>query len=194
MKRILLFVALASMLGGCASTPIRTSNACAVLDQKNGFFTNWERSAKKAEREYGIPVPVILATMYTESGFRHNARPPRKKLMGFIPWKRQSSAYGYAQALDGTWDRYRRETGHGSARRTNFEDAAQFIGWYHRESVRKNGVSPTDTYSLYLNYYLGHGGYAKGSGRNNSTAVRGAQRAQQIAQKYDSQLQQCGRR
>ncbi|UXM95857.1 hypothetical protein N5853_04330 [Bartonella sp. HY329] len=193
MSRILFFLTLVALLAGCASAPTRTTNACAVLDQKNGFFTNWERSVKKAEREYGIPTPVILATMYAESNFKHNARPPRTKLLGFIPWKRQSSAYGYAQALDGTWDRYRRETGRTGAKRNNFEDAARFIAWYHRQSVQKNGVAPHDAYNLYLNYYLGHTGYARGNGRGG-IAARGAQRAQTMSRQYDMQLRQCGRR
>lgn len=193
MSRILFFLALVALLAGCASAPTRTTNACAVLDQKSGFFTNWERSVKKAEREYGIPMPVILATMYAESNFKHNARPPRTKLLGFIPWKRQSTAYGYAQALNGTWDRYRRETGRMGAKRNNFEDAARFIAWYHRESVKRNGVAPHDAYNLYLNYYLGHAGYARGNGRAG-IATRGAQRAQTMSRQYDQQLRRCGRR
>ena len=31
--------------------------------------------------------------------------------MGFIPWRRPSSAYGYPQAKDDTWDWYIRKTG-----------------------------------------------------------------------------------
>ena len=29
-----------------------------------------------------------------------------EKLLGFIPWKRVTSARGYAQAVDGTWEMY----------------------------------------------------------------------------------------
>ena len=61
-----------------------------------------------------------MATIYTESSFRHNAKPPRKWYLGFIPGKRASSAYGYSQALDGTWDRYQKETGRWGASRTDF--------------------------------------------------------------------------
>lgn len=197
MKRKMYSVALALLLGGvlsgCASTPTRTSNVCAVLDQKNGFFNSWERQAKTAERKYGIPMPIILATVNTESGYQHNARPARKKLLGFIPWKRPSTAYGYSQALNGTWEHYKKATGNWGASRSNFGDAADFIGWFHRESVRRNGVSPNDAYSLYLNYYLGHNAYAKGA-RGNATAVQGAQRTDTLARRYDQQLRSCGRR
>lgn len=194
MKRILLSVALVSLLAGCASTPTHTTNACAVLNQKNGLVFNWRRSAKKAERKYGIPMPVILATIYTESGFRQRARPPRKKLLGFIPWKRPSSAYGYPQAVNGSWEHYRRQTGHTSARRTSFDHAAKFIAWYHRESVRKNGVSPNDAYALYLNYHMGHNAYARNHGHGSASAIQGAHRMQTMAQRYDIQLRNCGMR
>ncbi|MHC5306298.1 transglycosylase SLT domain-containing protein [Bartonella sp. LJL80] len=195
MKRILFLVALVVMLGGCATKPpTRTNNVCAVLDQKDGFFNNWEKAAKKAEARYGIPMPIIMATMNTESGYRHNARPPRTKLFGFIPWKRQSTAYGYSQALNGTWDHYVRATGNRGAKRTNFADAADFIGWYHRESVRRNGVSPNNAYALYLNYYMGHGAYARSGGKASGIGARGAQRTDQMARRYDQQLRACGRR
>lgn len=188
----MLSVALVSMLAGCVSTPKNTTNACAVLEQKDGFFFNWRRSAKKAERKYGIPMPVILATVYTESGFRQRARPPRKKLLGLIPWKRPSSAYGYSQAVKGTWDEYRRQTGNKTARRTSFDDTAQFIAWFHRESIRKNHISPNDAYNLYLNYHLGHRAYARG--QTTPIAIQGARRMQAMAQRYDMQLRRCGRR
>lgn len=197
MKRSLYIVALAvslsTVLAGCAKQPTQTHNACAVLDQKKGFFNNWEKQAKAAERKYGIPMPIILATINTESGYKHNARPPRTKLLGFIPWKRQSTAYGYSQALNGTWDHYKKATGNWNANRKNFGDAADFIGWYHRESVRRNGVSPNDAGALYLNYYLGHGSYARGK-RGDSIAQRGASRTDATARRYDQQLRKCGRR
>jgi len=194
MRSVLFVLASLALLGGCASKPSHTQNACAILDQKNGLFVNWGRAAKSAERDWGVPMPIILATINVESGFQHNARPPRKKILGVIPGKRPSTAFGYAQALDGTWDQYRRDSGRLTARRNNFADAAGFIGWYHRQSMRKNGVSANDAYNLYLNYYLGHAGYARGGGRSNAIAVRGAQRMQQLASLYDSQLRQCGRR
>jgi len=92
-----------------------------------------------------------------------NARPPRTKLLGFIPWKRQSTALGFSQALDGTWAQYKRVTGRWTANRTDFSDAVRFIAWYHAESNRKNGIALTDTYRLYIAYYHGHAGYSRGN-------------------------------
>jgi hypothetical protein len=129
MTRVLLLVALV-ILGGCATAPRQVSNVCAVFDQRDGWINNWQKDATRASREFGVPVHVLMATIYTESGFRPYARPPRTKLLGFIPWKRASSAYGYSQALNGTWDRYKRETGRWTASRSNFGDAIHFIGWY----------------------------------------------------------------
>ena len=86
--RIAFSIALLLLLSACASAPSRINNACAVFEQKDGLFNNWSREARKVEREFGVPVPVLMATIYTESGFKAHARPPRTKLLGFIPWKR----------------------------------------------------------------------------------------------------------
>lgn len=187
MRCVLIVVLL--LLAGCASVPRQTQNACTVFEQRDGLFNNWRRAAKSAEREYGVPVPILMATIYTESGFRHNARPPRTKLLGFIPWKRQSTAYGYSQALDGTWARYKRETGRFAARRTDFADAIRFIGWYHYQSHRQNGIARNDAYRLYIAYYSGHAGYARGNW--SAQAQTGARRAANIAASYERQLRSC---
>ena len=124
------FIALLALsLTACASAPSRITDACAIFAQRDGLFNNWARDAKAAEREYGVPVPILMATIYVESGFRAKARPPRTYLLGFIPWKRVSTAYGYAQALDGTWATYKRETGRWNASRSDFGDAIH-LGLY----------------------------------------------------------------
>ncbi|WP_332059866.1 transglycosylase SLT domain-containing protein [Bartonella sp. CB74] len=183
------------LLGGCATKPpIYTNNACAIFAQKGGFFNNWRKAAKSAEMHHGIPMPIILATINVESGFRHNARPPRKKLLGFIPWKRRSTAYGYSQAIDGTWTMYLRSTGRLFARRNNFADAADFVAWYHRQSVQRNGVRFDDAYSLYLNYHMGHGAYARNGGYATAALIKAARRMERIAKNYEQQLRACGLR
>ncbi|WP_336278744.1 transglycosylase SLT domain-containing protein [Bartonella sp. CB175] len=185
----------ALLLGGCATKPpLHTNNACAILAQKSSFFNNWRKDTKKAEMRYGIPMPIILATINMESGFRHNARPPRTKLLGFIPWKRRSTAYGYPQALNGTWAMYRRSTGKSFARRSNFADAADFIAWYHSQSVRRNGVRFDDAYNLYLNYHMGHSAYARSRGYVPAALSKAAQRMARISNHYEQQLRACGQR
>lgn len=189
MRRV--FFATLLLLSGCASVPHHTTNACAIFNQHDGFFNNWRSETKKAERHYGVPAPILLATIYVESGFRSNARPPRTKLFGFIPWKRPSSAYGYSQALDGTWSRYKAETGHFLARRNNFGDAVDFAGWFHQKSHLANNIPLNDPYHLYLAYHSGQSGYARGSYRGNSAALYGAKRFTKMAYRYAAQLRRC---
>lgn len=193
MKNGLTLLLVVGILSGCAGTPTNTDNVCSVFDQRGGWFNNWYKYAKNTEKEYGVPVPVLMATIYKESGFNAKAKPPRTKLLGFIPWKRPSSAYGYPQALDSTWDGYKQATGRSGADRDDFKDAVQFVGWYHYQSFKKNGVARNDTYNLYLNYYAGHGGYARGTWKNNQWMKGAAQRTAQMANQYQQQMRSCGR-
>ncbi|AGF73975.1 hypothetical protein BAnh1_00820 [Bartonella australis AUST/NH1] len=195
MRRLLYPGVFMFLLGGCVTRPpVYTGDACAVLAQKDGFFDNWRKAAKHAELRHGIPMPIILATINMESGFRYNARPRRTKLFGFIPWKRPSTAYGYSQALDSTWAMYLRSTGRSFARRTNFADAADFVGWYHNQSVQRNGIRPNDAYRLYLNYYMGHSAYARNGAPPTASIAAAARRMERISKRYDQQLRTCGRR
>ncbi len=179
------------LLAACATPPRHINNVCAVFDQNDGWLTNWERDARKAERRHGVPIHILMATVRKESGFKHDARPPRTKLFGVVPWKRQSSAYGYSQALDGTWTQYKAETRNLGARRSNFGDAVDFVGWYHAKSADTLGIGKGDAYNLYLAYYSGWGGYRSGSWRNNASLQRYARDTAEMAQKYAAQLQQC---
>jgi hypothetical protein len=178
-------------LAACASAPSRINNVCAVFDQRDGFFSNWRSAAYKAEEKHGIPAPILMATIRKESGFKGNARPPRRKLLGFIPWKRQSTAYGYSQALDGTWTQYVAETGNFAARRTSFADSIDFVGWYHAQSARRLGIPANDAYRLYLAYYSGWGGYQRGSWQTNTGIQRYARETETMARDYAAQMQSC---
>lgn len=178
-------------LSACASPPKHIDNVCAVFKQNDGWFNDWHTAAERAERKHGVPVPVLMATLRKESGFKSNARPPRTKLLGFIPWKRPSSAYGYSQALDGTWLQYQLESGNSSARRANFADAIDFVGWYHARTAEKYGVARNDAYHLYLAYYSGWGGFKRGDWRNDAGLQRVARDTDQMARNYAAQLQQC---
>lgn len=121
----------------------------------------------------------------------HDAKPPRKKLLWVIPWKRLSSAYGYGQIQDATWDWYLRSTGRRWADRDDFDDVVDFIGWYGNESARRLGISRSDAYRQYLAYHEGHGGYKKQSYRNKPWLVRVARRVEKRADAYRRQLSRC---
>ena len=179
---------LALELSGCAtSPPSQINNICAIFAEKPA----WYQDAKVAEQRWGTPVPVLLAFIRHESGFRADARPPRKKILWFIPGPRPSTAYGYPQALDTTWDDYQKATGNTWADRDDFADAVDFVGWYNALSQRKLGISPRDAYRLYLAYYSGHGGYAAGQYRNNDWLQGLARQVSSRAASYQSQLQNC---
>jgi hypothetical protein len=140
---------------------------------------------RKVERRWGVPVEVQLAIIRNESSFRHDARPklPDGRLA--------SSAYGYPQAIDGTWEWYRDETGRRRAKRTDFADAADFIGWYTSHSQRMLGLSPRDAYNHYLAYHEGHTGFRRGSYRRKAWLQRYARQVERHARIYGEQLARC---
>lgn len=184
------FVA-ALLLAGCASAPRSTGNACAVFSQRDGLLSDWRRDARRASAEFGVPVHVLMATIQAESNFDARARPPRHWILGFIPGKRISTAYGYAQVLDGTWADYQRRTGRHADRRNDFADAIRFIAWYHADSSRRLGIDKSDAYRLYLAYHSGHAGYERGVWQSRPEALRGARRAQDMSRRYAAQLARC---
>lgn len=137
---------------------------------------------------------TILAFIHQESSFKHDAKPPRRKLLGFIPWFRISSAYGYSQALDESWQEYKDETGKFYARRSSFAHSADFIGWYNRKTIRSLGISRNDAYSLYLAYHEGRGGYKRNTFKKKKWLIEAAKKVRQNAATYNRQIKQCGHR
>ena len=105
--RAMLLVSLLLSVGCTTSTPSNVSNICDIFDEKRG----WYDDANDARKEWGSPIPVMMAIMHQESRFKATAKPPRKKILGFIPGFRPSNAYGYAQALESTWESYERSAG-----------------------------------------------------------------------------------
>ncbi len=186
-----LLLSLVLIVTGCATQPARINNACAVFEEKGGWFNNWHRQARRVEKEFGVPVPILMATIRTESGYRARVRPPRTKLLGFIPWTRPSDAYGYAQALSSTWQEYQQATGRPGADRNDFGDAVHFVGWYHHRSHRRIGIPLDDAYSLYLAYYLGTTGYERQAWKNRPGVRKAAQRMARRANKYERQIRNC---
>ncbi|WP_062111609.1 transglycosylase SLT domain-containing protein [Aureimonas sp. AU40] len=190
-KRLLPLLVALGLLSGCASIPRNTANTCAIFEERSGLLTDWRRDAERASTEFGVPVSVLMATIQAESNFEAGARPPRRWYLGFIPGKRISTAYGYAQALDGTWTEYQKRTGRYGDRRNDFADAIRFIAWYHADSNRRLGIAKTDAYRLYLAYHSGHAGYGRGVWRERAEAMRGAKRAQAMERRYAAQLRTC---
>ncbi len=178
---------LASCGGGSKQPPSRLNDACSIAREK----PNYIKAFKSTERKWGVPVHVQMATIYQESRYRHDARTPHKYVLGVIPMGRQSSAYGYGQALDGTWEQYQRETGKRRAKRDRIRDASDFIGWYMNKSYERNGIHPSDTRNQYLAYHEGHTGYARGSYNSKSWLLNVASDVDARAELYQAQLANC---
>lgn len=177
------------MLSAACTTapPEDVENICAIFEEKRG----WYKSAKKSEKRWGTPVHVQMSIIRQESTFQADARPPRGQLLGFIPWKRPSNAYGYAQALDGTWDWYREDTGRRFADRDDFEDAIDFVGWYTSKSNSSVGISKWDPYNQYLAYHEGANGWKRGTYKKKAWLKDTARRVDYRAKEWGAQLKRC---
>jgi hypothetical protein len=190
MRPYLLMAVMLLALTGCATTPpSNPENLCDIFREK----PSWRKAAQNMNDKWGVPVQVPFAMMYQESSFRHDAQPPRYYFLGFIPWGRVSSAYGYAQAKDETWNDYKREAGGWTSSRESLADSLDFMGWYISKSQRINGVSKWDAYGQYLNYHEGWGGYRNRSYEKKAWLKRVAQLVQTRAERFGAQYKNCPR-
>ncbi|MCD9496676.1 hypothetical protein [Photobacterium carnosum] len=185
--RLLLLTVVVFIVSGCATPPpSNQSNLCSIFRQ----YPNWYEDAVDMQQKWGTPINVAMAIMKQESSYRHDALPPKDYVLGFIPWGRVSSAYGYAQAQDPAWADFQKHTGHGGSR-SSFDDAMQFIGWYTHETQRQLGVSKWNAYGQYLAYHEGRGGYKRGTYRNKPWLMKVARKVEQQSRDYGWQLKQC---
>ena len=186
---LILTLFVASCGSGNHTAPRDLDNACAIVAERPAYL----RAMRKTERRWGIPVAVQMATIYQESKFIGNARTPLRFTLGIIPMGRQSSAYGYSQALDGTWDEYKASTGRRRAKRDRIEDATDFMGWYMDGTTRLLGIPKSDATRQYLAYHEGRTGYARGSYRAKGWLVNVSANVGRRAVRYQNQLRLCGR-
>ncbi|MEL7253360.1 MAG: transglycosylase SLT domain-containing protein [Pseudomonadota bacterium] len=190
LRAMILVILVASCGGRGGDLPSKSlDNACTILDQK----PHYHRAMRQAERKWGVPIPVQMATIYQESKFVSDARTPFRWTLGVIPMGRISSAYGYSQALDGTWEEYKEDTRSRGARRNDIRDATDFIGWYMAETNERLGISMHDTRNQYLAYHEGRGGYKRGSYRSKPWLMGVADKTAARADTYAAQLRSCRR-
>jgi hypothetical protein len=189
--RVMAIVLLAASCGGGSGTaPRNLDDACSIAKQRPQYIKAFQR----VERKWGVPVHVQMATIHQESRFVSNAKTPHKYALGIIPMGRVSSAYGYSQALDGTWKDYQRATGKRFARRDSIRDATDFMGWYMNISRERNGIPLYDARNQYLAYHEGHTGYARGSYNRKSWLLSVANKVDARADLYQAQLATCNLR
>jgi hypothetical protein len=185
--RMMLLAVLGVLVGCTAAQPKNIKNVCEMYDE----YYSWYQAAKHTEKKWGVPPYVIMAFVHQESKFIADARPPRERFLWIFPGSYKSSAYGYAQALDGTWDEYREKTDNWSADRDEFEDVTDFIGWYNHKTYKRNKVKKDDAYSLYLAYHEGQGGYSRKTYAGKPWLLKVAKKVQRRSNQYKKQYHQC---
>jgi hypothetical protein len=178
------------LLSACSTIeppPKNIENICAIFAEK----TDWQEQTENISEKWELPVYIQMAIMQQESRFTADAKPPRQKILGIIPGARVSSAYGYAQALDGTWKEYLKSNQQSDVNRDNFADACDFTGWYCHISYKELGISKRDAYNLYLAYHEGNGGYKRKSYLNKPWLLGVAKKVSLQAQRYRQQMDDC---
>ena len=191
LRASVLLLLLAACGGGSSqfSAPRDLDNACAIVRERPQYFS----AMKATERRWGVPIAVQMATIHQESKFIGNAQTPHKFALGVIPMGRQSSAYGYSQALDGTWEEYQQDQNRRGARRDRISDATDFMGWYMTQSEQRLGISKSNAQDQYLAYHEGRTGFSRQSYLAKPWLVDVAARVQRRSEMYGQQLVSCGR-
>jgi len=194
MSRFIRAATLLLLLAACGggdnfSAPRDLENACSIVRERPKYYS----AMKVTERRWGVPVHVQMAIIHQESKFIGDAKTPHNYLLGVIPVGRQSSAFGYSQALDGTWEEYQQDQGRRSARRDRISDATDFMGWYMDQSEKGLGLSKWDARNNYLAYHDGRSGFARGTHNEKPWLIAVADRVAVRSTMYQTQLQSCGR-
>ena len=164
-----------------------TANSCIIFKEKK----YWYKDTKESYDKWGVPISLQLAIINQESSFKQFAKPERKKIFNMIPWKRPSSAFGYAQVIDPTWNWYKLKTGNKNASRANFSDITDFIGWYVEQSEKMIGINKNDAYNQYLAYHEGQEGWNRGTYKDKGWLINAAKKVENTSLMYNSQLKKC---
>jgi hypothetical protein len=173
------------LISACSSIPSNTSNSCSIFNERYLWF----KHVKKTEKKWGTPIYLQLAIIKMESNFDWLAKPPRQKLFKVIPYKRPSTSFGYSQAVKGTWEQYKNETGNKLATRTRFKDSVDFIGWYTNKTNSILKISKNDVFKQYIAYHEGWGNYK--NYKKNKKIIDLAKRVEKQSDLYKKQLLEC---
>ena len=161
-------------------------NICAILAQDK----SWPADTLRASRRWQVQPWLPLAVIYHESRFEAQARPPMKHINGI--WQRPSSAYGFAQAIDSTWNEYNAKV---SSKvilmRDEYQDAVDFASYYLRHIMDSLDVSPTRVDLLYLAYHEGISGYTNKSYSSKKWLIKTSGRVAATAALFHRQWLSC---
>ena len=182
-KNYIIFILL--FITACSSVPQNTSNSCKIFDERY----LWYKYSKKVEQKWGTPIYIQLAIIKMESDFNWLAKPQRQKIFKIIPYKRPSSSFGYSQAVKGTWDQYKKETGNKLATRSRFKDSVDFIGWYTNKTEKILKIPKNDAFKQYVAYHEGWGNYK--NYKKNQKIILLAKKVENQSKKYKAQLNNC---
>ena len=178
---VLIFLLIAS----CSSIPTNTSNSCTIFNERY----LWYKHTKKVEEKWGTPIYIQLAIIKMESDFDWLAKPARQKIFKVIPFKRPSSSFGYSQAVKGTWEQYKKETGNNLATRVRFKDSVDFIGWYTNKTESILNISKKDPFKQYIAYHEGWGNFKYY--KENKKVIGLANKVKKQSEIYKKQLMKC---
>ena len=181
----IILICILFLISACSSIPQNTSNSCRIFDERY----LWYKYTKKVEQKWGTPIHVQLAIIKMESDFDWLAKPPRQKIFKVIPFKRPSSSFGYSQAVKGTWEQYKKETGNKLATRFRFKDSVDFIGWYTNKTESILKVSKQDAFKQYLAYHEGWGNFKYY--KKNKKVIGLAKKVEKQSKIYKRQLLKC---
>ena len=173
------------LISGCSSIPSNTSNSCSIFNEKY----LWYKHTKKVEKKWGTPIHIQLAIIKMESDFDWLAKPARQKIFKVIPYKRPSSSFGYSQAVKGTWEQYKKETGNNLATRARFKDSVDFIGWYTNKTETILKISKKDAFKQYIAYHEGWGNFKYY--KKNKKVIGLANKVKKQSEIYKKQLIKC---
>ena len=185
-NKLLLFF-LFFIITSCSSVPKYPQNACKIFGEKYSYL----KYSRAASKKWNVPISSILAVINKESGFQRFAKPKRKRILGLIPGSRPSTAFGYAQVTNPTWDWYKNRTGNSNASRANFKDITDFIGWYTTQTENILGISKNDYYNQYLAYHEGHNGWKNKSYNSKKWLIDVAKNVERKTNMYNNQLKEC---
>ena len=173
------------LFSACSSIPKNTSDSCKIFDERY----LWYKHSKKVKEKWGTPIHIQLAIIKMESDFDWLAKPPRQKLFKVIPFKRPSSSFGYSQAVKGTWEQYKNETGNKLATRARFKDSVDFIGWYTNKTNSILKISLQDAFKQYIAYHEGWGNYKYY--KKNKKVIGLAKKVEKQSKIYKKQFSKC---